>query len=56
MAAGDWILELGVNLVLLFWIGCQHCRICNIIQHVNAHEVGHLDVHDLAIKQLESQI
>jgi len=57
VAAGDWVLELGVELVvLLIWIGGQPRRIRNIVQHVNAHEVGHLDVHDLTVKQLERQI
>jgi len=57
VAAGDWILELGVELVvLLIWIGGQPRRIRYIVQHVNAHEVGHLDVHNLTVKQLECQI
>ena len=43
-------------MVLLIWIGGQPRRIRNIVQHVNAHEVGHLDVHDLTVKQLERQI
>jgi hypothetical protein len=56
VAAGDWVLKLGVELVLLIWIGGQPRRIRNIVQHVNSHEVGHLDVHHLPVKQLESQI